>query len=220
MASPNPLANIPLFAELSASELAMLASLGVIKSYARLSVLINEGEQSDTLFILLEGQVKVFASDEDGKEVVLSFLTSGDYFGELSILDSSPRSASVITTDPSTLMLIARDDFLKCLYQHPHVAIKLLQNLSQRVRLLTATVKNLALHDVYGRVAKTLTQLAEEQENGEARIRQRLTQQNIADMVGASREMISRVLKELQAGGYIEIRERQIVLLRPLPERW
>ncbi|HXH02636.1 MAG TPA: Crp/Fnr family transcriptional regulator [Candidatus Competibacteraceae bacterium] len=219
MAQTSPLANVPLFAGLSPDELALLASLGLVKTYPKNAVLINEGEHSDTLYVVLSGQVKVYAGDEDGKEVVLSFLGPGSHFGELAILDNAPRSASVMTMESSRLMLIARQEFLRCLNQHPELAIKLLQNLAQRIRHLTAKVKNLALHDVYGRVARTLTQLASEAgQNGQ--IRQRLTQQNIADMVGASREMVSRILKELCVGGYIEIHDKHITLLKRLPSRW
>ncbi len=210
---------VDLFASLNKQEIQVIANIGLAKHYPRQTILINEGELTDTLFIVLKGSVKVYASDDDGREVFLGFQGVGDYFGEMSILDHAPRSASVITLEPSWLLLIQRHDFLECLNQYPGIAVKLLQGMARRVRELTDKVKNLALRDVYGRVAHTLTQLATEAD-ADGRIPQKLTQQNIADMVGASREMISRIMKELTIGGYIDIQEKHVTILKPLPWRW
>lgn len=213
------LAHIALFSDLAQKDLELISNHSVIKSYPKNCILINEGDQSDAMYVILEGKVKVFLSDEDGKEVILNIEEAGEYFGELALLDEEPRSASVMTLEPSRLMVIAKKDFHRCLLDNPELSLKLIRYLAQRVRTLTETVRNLALLDVYGRVARTLEKLAVER-NGKRVIEERLTHQDIASMVGASREMVSRIMKDLTTGGYIQVVNRQITLKDKLPPGW
>lgn len=213
------LENIALFSDLAEKDLELISSHSVIKQYPKSCILINEGDRSDALYVILGGKVKVFLSDEDGKEIILNIQEAGEYFGELALLDEEPRSASVMTLEPSRLMVISKTDFQRCLMANPELALKLIQALAQRVRSLTETVRNLALLDVYGRVARTLENLAVEK-NGKQVIEQRLTHQDIANMVGASREMVSRIMKDLTTGGYVQVVNRQITIKGKLPPGW
>jgi len=211
--------DIPLFSDLDATELVLLSSKAVTRQFPRNTIIINEGDQSDSLYIIRAGSVKVFLSDADGREVILNVQGPGEYFGELALLDSGPRSASVMTQDKTTLSLISKADFEDFLQQHPTATVKIMCGLIKRLRALTESVRSLALMDVYGRVAGLLLKLSKPE--GDIRvIRDPLTQQDIADRVGASREMVSRILKDLKAGGYIEVHDRHITIRERLPHGW
>lgn len=213
------LADVPLFAGLDAAELAILSRHVVTKQFPKSAVIINEGDQIDTLYVILAGRVKVYASDEEGREILLNLQGPGEHFGEMALLDDAPRSASVMTTEPTRLAIISKQDFRNCLAQAPDIAFNLIRHLVARVRRLTASVKNLGLHDVYGRLSRTLQELAIERDN-KLVIEQRLTHQDIASMVGSSREMVSRILKDLARGGYITVEDRQITINKRLPAEW
>lgn len=195
-----------------------LAERGLVRTYPRHTVLISEGDRSDALFIILDGKVKVFVGDAHGREVVLGVQGPGEYFGEMA-LDAGPRSASVMTLEKSRLVIVPGDTLERFLAEHPDFALHLIHTLIHRVRTLTDNVRSLALLDVYGRVARLLLELARERD-GELVVTEPLTQQDIASRVGASREMVSRILKTLIAGGYIRIERRVITINRPLPSRW
>jgi CRP/FNR family cyclic AMP-dependent transcriptional regulator len=182
------------------------------------TIVVSEGDRSDSVFVIESGQVKVFLHGEDGKEVVLNVMGPGEYFGDLSV-DDGVRSASVATLEPSRLHVVSRDEFRRFLGANPDFALRLIGRLMRRVRVLTGSVRNLALLDVYGRVAHLLTGLAIEQD-GRLVVPGKLTQKDVADRVGASREMVSRIFKELVSGGYVTVERRQIAILRPLPARW
>jgi len=203
---------------LSEKHLKALSERGTIKSYPKNTVIVNEGDRSDTLFIILSGKVKAYLADEEGKEVLLSTQGPGEYFGEM-ILDQGPRSASVMTLEPSKFSVITTDQFKKFLTEHPDAGPELVMSLIHRVRELTKTVGNLALLDVYGRVARLLLELATE-EDGEMVISERLTQQDMANRVGCSREMISRILKDLRIGGYLRMDGERIIIARNPPRAW
>lgn len=213
------LSNVPLFSELGAEDLRVISGQGVTRTYPKNTLLISEGDLSDTFYVILSGKVKVYASDENGREVILNILGSGEYFGELALIDEAPRSASVVTLEQSRLSVISKGDFQRCLSEHPEIALEMIRPLVRRIRSLTENVKNLALLDVYGRVARTLLAQAVEQD-GCLVIQERLTHQDIANMVGASREMVSRIMKDLTAGGYIEIKDRRITIPGKLPAAW
>ena len=181
-------------------------------------MLINEGEQGDSLFILLSGKVKVFASNEAGKEFVIDFHGPGEYVGEMS-LDGAPRSASVMTVEPTSCAVVSRANFREFILAHPDFALHLIEKLIQRVRRTTENVKSLALSDVYGRLVRLLNALAQDRD-GRQVIPDKLTQQDIAERVGASRDMISRLMKDLVAGGYLAIEDRTITILKRLPAAW
>ena len=213
------LKNIPLFAGLSDEDIKAISSHAVTKTYAKNTVIINEGDESDSLYVIITGRVKVFLSDEDGKEVILNTQEAGDYFGELALIDEAPRSASVMTLDDSKMSIVSKRDFENCLTRHPQIALRVIKGLTKRLRNLTDNVKSLALMDVYGRVARTLLSLATD-EDGKLVVSQRLTQRDIASMVGASREMVSRILKDLSVGGYITVDKKSITINEKLPSAW
>jgi CRP/FNR family cyclic AMP-dependent transcriptional regulator len=208
-----------LFPTLSPEDLSVLSRCGAIKAYPRNTVLFQQGQPSADLYIVVTGQIKVFVSEAQGKEVTLTLEGPGGYFGELGLVDEAPRSATVMTTEPSQLVVVSRADFQRCLAAHPDLGVKLMRALVQRVRTLTERVKSIALLDVYGRVAQTLQGLAVEQ-SGRWVIERRVTHQDIASMVGASREMVSRIMRDLVVGGYIEMQHKHIRIKEKLPAGW
>jgi len=214
------LQQVELFQGLSTDEMSALASSSSSRSFPKNTVVIHENDPADSLFIIESGKVKVYCSDKNGKEFIMNTQGEGDYFGELALLDDSSRSASVRTVEKSTFCIIYKDDFNRVLEEHPSIARKLIRNLSQRVRKLTADVKSLALQDVYGRVANVLMDLAEERGDGTMFIPEKLTQQDIADRVGASREMVARILKDLTIGDYIRFEGRHIIINSRLPAKY
>jgi CRP/FNR family cyclic AMP-dependent transcriptional regulator len=213
------LSTVSLFEGLPEAELAAIASLGVQRTYPKSTVIINEGDQANAMYIVLSGRVRVYVSDEHGKEFILNSMGEGEHFGELSLLDEEVRSASVVTLERSTFSIIHKDDFSRLLVDHPKIALVLLKNLSNRIRQLTDNVKTLALEDVYGRIRKTLLSMATEV-NGQLVIEERLTQQDIANRIGSSREMVARILKDLALGGYIEIDKKHFRILKKLPDSY
>ena len=213
------LPDIPLFSDLEETELDALSSKVVTRHYPRNTIIISEGDISDSLYCILSGRVKVFLSDDEGKEIILNSQGPGDYFGEMALLDAGPRSASVMTLEECRMALISKADFDEFLNQHREATRKIMCQLVKRLRALTDNVRSLALMDVYGRVARVLLELAEEK-GDRLVIREELTQQDIANRVGASREMVSRILKELKTGGYIEVKKKHIVIKEKLPHGW
>jgi CRP/FNR family transcriptional regulator, cyclic AMP receptor protein len=213
------LANVPLFSGLKETDVEVLTKHLVRKRFPKHSVIINEGDTADSLYIIEEGTIKVFLTDEQGKEVLLRTQDPGEYFGELALLDDAPRSASVMTLEPAKFAIISRDAFMACLSKNPSICANLIRDLASRVRSLTENVRSLALLDVYGRIARSLLDLAVEKE-GKLVVEQRLTHQEIANRVGASREMVSRIMKDLTKGGYIKMEGKQIVVNERLPSSW
>lgn len=213
------LKNVPIFDNLSNEELEAIKKCAVTRNFPKNSVIINEGDSSDSLYIIIQGRVTIYLSDEDGKEVILNSQGEGEYFGELALVDDDKRSASVVTAEKSTFLVISKSDFKKVLSDNPELAFNLIRGLTLRVRTLTDNVRSLALLDVYGRVAKTLLSLATE--NGdELVIDMKLTQQDIANRVGASREMVAKILKDLTIGGYISINQKRITINERLPTHY
>lgn len=210
---------IELFEGLPEDQLKSLAERIRQRTYPAGAIVVNEGDEAHGLFIVDSGALKVFVTEENGKEVTLSLLGREDYFGELALLDDAPRSASVITVEKSTLMQISRADFNEVIAANPACMQIIMRNLVGRIRELTDNVRALALIDVFGRISRVFDSMAEPE--GEMRIiRRRMTQQDLANLVGASREMVNRILRELVAGDYIEIHHQYILLKRKLPARW
>jgi CRP/FNR family cyclic AMP-dependent transcriptional regulator len=203
---------------LTTEEVRALSGHARVQTFPKNAVIINEGDRTDSIFIVASGRVKVLLHGEDGKEVILNIHGPGEYFGEL-VLDEGPRSASVATLETSKFYIIKKVDFRRFLSEHPDFAMKLINRLMHRVRALTQNVRSLALLDVYGRVARLLLDLAIEQE-GRLVVTEKLTQKDIADRIGSSREMVSRIFKELVAGGYIALENKRIVIAKDLPQRW
>lgn len=197
-----------------------LAALGVQRRYRNGALLIQEGECGDTIYIVLQGRLRAFLGDGNGKELTLGFYGPLEYVGEMS-LDGGPRSANVEAVDATTCSVISRAVLLNYIAQHPEFALELMARLIRRARLATESAGNVALIDVYGRLVRLLNQLAQEPEaSGERRLSERLTHQELAQHLACSREMVSRLLKDLETGGYIAVRERWIWLLKALPARW
>jgi CRP/FNR family cyclic AMP-dependent transcriptional regulator len=213
------LKNIPLFSVLADEELDAISRLAVTRNYPKNSVIINEGDHTDSLYVILSGKVKIFLTDDQQKEVIVAIQREGDYFGELALLDEAPRSASVMTMEPCSLLIVSRGAFERHLASDPKLAISLMRGLAARLRATTENVKSLALLDVYGRIARTLLQFAKEQD-GHHVIDDRLTHQDLANMVGASREMVSRIMKDLARGGYIKTEGKRITIKEKLPPGW
>ncbi|CAD5374295.1 cAMP-binding proteins - catabolite gene activator and regulatory subunit of cAMP-dependent protein kinases [Rubrivivax sp. A210] len=214
MPPPRPTPDI-----LSDQLLRAIAQRGGVRSYPAQAVLVTEEDRSDALFIVLSGRVKAYGSGDDGREVVYGTMGAGEYFGEMT-LDGGPRSASVMTLEATTCAVVPGAEVREFLARHPDFALHLIQKLIRLARASTEHVKSLALEDVYGRIARLLRTLARPGEDGVAVLPDRLTQQDIAERVGSSREMVSRVFKTLAEGGYIEQRGGRIALLRALPPRW
>jgi CRP/FNR family cyclic AMP-dependent transcriptional regulator len=195
-----------------------LVRLGPVRSFAKGAIVVTEGEPALSMYVIREGKLRVFVSDDEGHEVELNVLGPGEYFGEL-MLDGQTRSASVIALTPARLTMIARPEFERILVQRPDLAFHVIQHLIQRVRALSRNVQGLASKDVYGRVAQLFAELARE-EDGVRFVPGPLSQQAIASRVGASRSMINRILQDLSAGGYVSVSRERIVLLKPLPKHW
>ncbi len=200
---------------LPAALLEALARHGNTRSFRAQSILISEGDVSDALFIVLRGRLRTFASSADGRDVVLAEHGPGDYVGELA-LDGGPRSASVKTVEASSCCVVSGNELRSFLVEQPDFALHLFRKLSRMARRLTEQVKSFALQDVYGRMARVLTELSDAA-GSERIVRDKLTQQDIADRVGASREMVNRVMKDLTAGGYVAVRDGRYVIRRKLP---
>jgi len=205
------LRSVPLFASFSEEPLRMLTTVVTRRSVTRGTIIMAAGDATDSLYIVLSGRLKVMMSDADGKEVILTILGPGEFFGEMGLIDDAPRSASVIAIEPCELLVITRRDFKKCLAENLEMSMAVMRGLVRRLREADRKIGSLALLDVYGRVARLLLDMAETVD-GQKMVTKRLPKQDIAKMIGASREMVSRVMKDLQVGGFIEMRGSTIVL--------
>jgi CRP/FNR family cyclic AMP-dependent transcriptional regulator len=215
---PIDLKGVPLFQGVSDADLRALADRTAVRSYPKQAIIVNEGDESDSLYLIIGGRVKIYLADEHGKELILAIKGPGQYFGEM-VLDGEARAASVMTLEPSQFAILSRADFRAFLLAHPEVALQLVQNLIRVARGLNQSVRNLAMLDVYGRVARILLELAVERD-GKLVIPERLTQKDIAARVGASREMINRILRDLTTGGYVSVQDGRITINKAPPARW
>ncbi|MEQ1530777.1 MAG: Crp/Fnr family transcriptional regulator [Methylococcales bacterium] len=213
------LKKIPFFAPLTDDVLNSLVAKAKSSKFPKNGTIIAEGDDTSSLYIILSGKVRVFTSDDKSKEVTLLIQEPGSYFGELALLTDEPRSASVVALEKTVCAVIAKADFLNWLKLNPDVSIDLLGVLSEKIRHLTDKVKQLALSNVYERVISTLKELAHE-ENGMQIIHNRPTQQDLASMVGSSREMVNKVMIELTKGGYVVVEEKTLRIMKKLPSSW
>lgn len=213
------LTNIPFLAQLPDDALNALASKAKVLRFPKQAVIISEGDETSSLYIILSGKVRVFGSDDKSKEVTLLVQEAGQYFGELALLSDDPRSAAVEALEPTVCAVVSKADFINWLKLHPDAAIALLAVLSKKVRYLTEKVKQMALSNVYERTIKALQDMAEPEGNILV-IRNKPTQQELANMVGSSREMINKIMKELTKGGYIVIDGKTISIKAKLPASW
>lgn len=206
------------FLGLSDSELRAISPNAVTRSYPKNALVVSAGDAGDGLYIILSGRVKVFVANENGKELVLNNEGPGEFFGEM-VLDDGLRSASVMTIEASKLLIIPKDDIKEFLLHHPEFAMHLILKLIALVRRLTDSVRDLALQDVYGRLTRLLYEMAEEKD-GRWIIAERPTQQAMASRIGSSREMVSRIMKDLAEGKYLSLEGRKLVIHRKLPLEW
>jgi CRP/FNR family transcriptional regulator, cyclic AMP receptor protein len=204
------LATVPLFGGLDRIELQRFGELTREKFYPRGSVILFENDPGDSLFVVRQGRVKVVLIGEDGREVILGVLGVSEHFGELALIDDRPRSAHVIAMEDSSLLVLRRDDFRRRVESSPAVAWSLLTELSRRLRRADEKIGGLVLLDVPGRIARLLLDLAEEA--GANTIEKALTHQTIAQMIGASRETVSRAMKDFQDANWVSVERRRITL--------
>ncbi len=210
------LKRVTLFEALNDEELDALSDVALSRVFPKDRVVIMAEDEGDTLFVISRGQVKVSIVSEDGREVILSILAEGDFFGEMSLLDGHPRSANVTTMQETDLLMVRRADFLRLVMNTPQIAIKLLSVLAGRLRKTDRKIEGLALSDVTGRITQTLLQLAEDQgvpSPDGVLIRNRPTHQDLANMSGTTRETVSRVLKRLENQGYIVHKNKDLLIV-------
>ena len=205
------LKNVPMFASFPDESLRLLATLVTRKSVTRGTTIMVAGDPTDSLYIVISGRLKVMLSDAEGKEVILAILGSGEYFGEMGLIDDAPRSASVVSIESCELLCVAKREFKRCLAENFEMSMAVMRGLVKRLRDADRKINSLALLDVYGRVARLLIDMSEEVD-GQKVVTKRLPKQDIAKMIGASREMVSRVMKDLQIRGYIELRPGGLLL--------
>ena len=208
----------PTASALPPSLLEELVRLGPARHYPKGSIIVTDGEPALSMYVIQQGRLRVYVSGDDAREVELNVLGAGEYFGEL-MLDGQVRSASVIALTPARLTMIGRADFERTLMQRPDIAFHVIQHLIQRVRALSRNVQGLASKDVYGRIVQLFNELARD-EGGARVVPGPLSQQAIADRVGASRSMVNRILQDLTAGGNVQVSRERIVLIKPLPRHW
>lgn len=210
------LKQINLFSEMSDRDLEKVFHLASRQKYRKDNMILIEEEVGSTMFIILSGRVKISRISDDGREVILSMLSDGDFFGEMSLLDGHTRSANVTASEESELLVIRREEFLQMLKDYPQIAINLLKELAQRIRKSDEHIKSLSLQDATGRVATTLLRIAEDSgmfRKGQVEISELPLQQDLANMAGTSRETISRVIKSLTEDGFLKKQGGKIIIL-------
>lgn len=195
---------LPIFEALEEKRREVIAKFASAKQVPRGTVLVSAGDKTDHIYFILSGTLKVMISDEEGREVIFSTLGEGDFFGEMSVLDDSPRSATVTALTPCNLVMISKAEFNRCLTENHDIALFIIRSLVRRLRMADRKIESLALMDVYGRVARLLLEMAETGEDGRKVVLKKVSKQDIAKMVGASREMVSRVMRDLGQQGLIE----------------
>ena len=212
------LAKIAPYDMLDANGLQALADIASRRSYRKNRVIIRQGDETGNMFVLLQGQMRVFVEDEQGKQLTVRILHAGDSFGEVALIGDFPRTASVETSTDCVVAAFARASYLQFLRDYPDITLALAKTLANMVRDTTEELSSIALSDVYGRLAHVLNKYAEPQA-GETRV-PRFTHREISGMIGSSREMVSKILKELEKGGYLRVESKHYVIERPLPETW
>ncbi len=212
------LSKTTLFEGMGIEDIDNVAALTVIRQFPKNSVVVSQGDDTDSFYVIMKGKVDVFLQNDRGKEIIINTLGVCESFGELAPLGRIPRQASTITTEESTFGIISRQVFMDTLLSKPTVSMRIIDLLITRIQDLTEEVSSLALDDVYNRVVRVLYKHAGAV--GEKLVTEKLTQQDIASRVGATREMVHRILKELKTGGYISIKGKHITIEKKLPPGW
>lgn len=205
------LQGIPMFAGLPEAQLDHLARMAVLREVPRHTTIVFVGAKTDALYVIVRGSAKVLNRDTEGREVILSMLEAGECFGEMGLIDGSPRSADVVANEPCELLVISKADFTRALSENVDLCLSIMKSLVLRLREANHKIESLALMDVYGRVAKLLLEFSEK-EHGVRVVKRKITKLDMAKMVGASREMVSRVMKDLEHRGIIRVEPGRIVL--------
>jgi len=213
------LKGVPFFSELSEAALDQLLEHSRTLRLRRNTILMSEGETGESMYIVCSGSVKIFVSDQDGREIVLYIEGPGSHIGEISLLDDEPRTASAITLEATTVFAIPKAGFVSCLEQNPEVALSIIRSMTHRLRRATDAIRSLALDNVYQRLASKLRQLSII-EDGVHLLPRRFSNQELGEMIGASREMVGKIVNDLAKGGYIEQVDRRWCLRKDLPENW
>jgi CRP/FNR family cyclic AMP-dependent transcriptional regulator len=198
------LRRVPLFAALTPTQSASIADAIVKKRFKRAEIIVEQGKKTDALYIILTGRARVMSTDSRGREVILATLQPGDYIGEMSLIDDEPHSATVRTEIQTDVLMLDRDAFSRCLPENSSMSYNIMRGLVQRLRHADRKIESLALMDVYGRVARSLIEFAVDDGQGNLKIRDKISRQDLAKMVGASREMVSRVMKDLEERGFVQ----------------
>ncbi len=207
-----------LFCGMDQSDIEMVAAQAVTRQFPKNTVIVSQGDDTDSFYVIVQGKVDVFLQNDKGKEIIINTLGLCESFGELAPLGGIPRQASIITTEDSTFGIISRQVFMDTLLVKPSIGMRIIDLLITRIQDLTEEVSSLALEDVYNRVVRVLYKHADEV--GDKLVTEKLTQQDIASRVGATREMVHRILKELKTGGYISIEGKHITIEKKLPPGW
>jgi len=207
-----------LFSGMDEADIETVASQTVTRQFPKNTVIVSQGDDTDSFYVIVQGKVDVFLHNDKGKEIIINTMGECESFGELAPLGSIPRQASIITTEDSTFGIISRQVFIDTLLIKPTISMRIIDLLITRIQDLTEEVSSLALEDVYNRVVRVLYKHADEV--GEKLVTEKLTQQDIASRVGATREMVHRILKELKTGGYISIEGKHITIEKKLPPGW
>lgn len=218
-ATASPLASTPFFGDFPSDLVNSLEQAATLRRLKKNTLIIVSGEESHSFYVLIEGSAYAYTEDEQGNEFIVGTFGAGDCFGELGALDNRPRSANVKTTGDCLCQVIPRSALIHAIEQDSVAAIAVVRSLVDRIRGMTEDVSCLALMDVYGRLVRTLMNDAKPDDNGTLRT-VRFTHQELANRVGSSREMVSKILKDLRVGEYIVVEGQQIVIQKPLPDRW
>ena len=214
LSSPDLIRRVPLFSMLTESQAIAVADAVVKRRFKRGEVIVEQGKKSNALFILLNGRARVLTADSRGREVILATLQPGDHIGEMSLIDNEPHSATVRAEIQTDVLMLGRLEFARCLPENTSMAYAVMRGLVQRLRHADRKIESLALMDVYGRVARSLLKFASETADGERLIREKISRQDIAKMVGASREMVSRVMKDLEERGFIQTQDNGSIVVK------
>jgi CRP-like cAMP-binding protein len=201
------LRRVPLFSALTPSQAESIADAIVKKRFKRAEVIVEQGKKSNALYIILTGRARVMSTDSRGKEVILATLHPADYIGEMSLIDDEPHSATVRAEVQTDMLMLGRDAFARCLPENSSMSYNIMRGLVRRLRHADRKIESLALMDVYGRVARSLLEFAVDEGDGNMKVRDKISRQDLAKMVGASREMVSRVMKDLEERGFVQTQD-------------
>ncbi len=206
------------YKDLSEAELESFAGIATRRNFKKNMVLIQQGDDTGSLYILLEGEMRVYIEDEQGRELTVKMLKPGDSFGELALLGEFPRTANVMAMTDCVVSAVSKDDYLNILREHPQISLALIRSLAHMVRETTEELSCIALLDVYGRLTHVLEKYTVERD-GQKQV-PKFTHREISNMIGSSREMVSKIMKELEKGEYITVTDEHYLLNRNLPSRW